>query len=337
MRTIHLETQNYGRILVICVISLVILTQTSKSLARYISPTVYESEYGIIDAVSIDAISDRLILAAENSITRLQFDNQEQHSFELMETDMDIPFIQYLNIKNQLRGFFCTPSVKKCWFINETDNTLSAREVVQQIYKEDFVWTRDGSVAIPLNQSDENVNFKLLFVINNSRGTFTNVFSLWKVAYDPAVMSPLKTGLSSLRIVSPHAFEVITGFQYDNKLYYLVTIRRRKGSPSFSTMLLQIDVSTSYPSIIATHLRCESSSVANTSYYLSDGIETLYVSFIGESYQHICGFRMADVSKYYKKVFEDCKLDHRGSRIIWLEETEKSPDLLNPCFNYVSY
>ena len=334
----------YIQLLCACVVSLLLLMLCVPTSARYLNSTVYESEYGLIDAISVDITSGCLVLGVSNSIIRLNFDRQEEQvlSFGPIETDMDIPFIESLHIKNQYHPFFCTPGSRKCLFVIPNGNKIYVHDVQQIINgKQKFIWTQDGSFALSLNDTEHKYDYKLVFVVNNVERTFSPIFSLWNISYDPMVMSPLETGLSGLKIVSPHVLKVIVGFQYDNKLYYLVRIKPRRTSRSRITRLLQIDITTSKHRVIATKLQCDLSSIATTAYYLKESPRVLYASFEGENDQIICGFKMVEVDKYFQKVREDCKMYHRGSRIVWLQEMVETPALIthrdfNPCFNYVS-
>ena len=309
--------------------------QFNLSVSRFFNSTVYESDNGFIDMVSVDTTSGLLVLATANSISKLNFDRQTNQTYFLRH-GVNISITELLTLRNKSYVFFCTSADVDCSLIADNGTGSYSHEVTDE--SGTFPRTSDGSNAISLH--GEKI-FSKLFVVNNVERKFSTIFSLWNISYDPAVLRPLNTGLTSLRMISPHTFNVLLEFQYNGKLYYIVRIRPRRRSRNFETNLLQIDLFLAKHQIIATRLRCGLASTVTAGYYLNHSPETLYGSFTGEGRQLICGFKMTEVDAYFKMVQKECKSSRRGSRITWLHETSEllGHDTLfglNPCFTYVS-
>lgn len=221
------------------VISLFLMMQCDLSISRFLNSTVYESDNGLIDVVSVDTTSGLLVLATANSISKLNFDRQTSQTYFLRH-GMNISFTELITLRNKSYMFFCSSADVECSFMAENGTGLYSREVTDE--SGIFPWTTDGSNAISLHGEVQDKIYNKLFVVNNVERKFSTIFSLWNISYDPAVLRPLNTGLTSLQMISPHTFNVHLEFQYNGKLYYIVRIRRRWTSRKFETNLLQIDL-----------------------------------------------------------------------------------------------
>ena len=304
---------------------------------KYLNSTIFQSEHGPIGAVLVDSTSSDLVLSATNSITRLKFDSQAENSFSL-GSNANLLCMELFVVRRKSYIFFCSTVEQKCYFLIENATGTYRLEVLDENRR--FPWSNDGSLSVPLHQEN---NSSTLFIVNNVEKTYdvSALFSVWKISYDPPRMESIVSGISSLNIVSPHRFHVITGFSYNDKVYLVVKIFFGRKRKPISTELLQINLYDSKQRVIATRFRCVDSSSADTAYYVDSSPETLFLSSETDSFQTLCGFEMKDVERHFQNALEGCKRKRRGSRIMWLDRKFESADhdfheKLNPCLPYVS-
>ena len=307
----------------------------------YLNSTSFQSDEGSIETLTEDRNTGDIIVSTSKSITRLNFTKQTQEL--LFSTNGTLAFMELCFQRGKSYIFACSYIEHKCYFVVE-NSTAVYREEILDIKNNGFPWTRDGVFSIPLRRDSNSVT---LFVASNVHSTYnvSSLFSVIKMSVKSSRMELVQTDITGLRIVSPHRFDVMAGFSFNNKVYLVVRIFFGGPSPRpikiIATELLQIDLYSIKPRVISTRIRCGNASTISAACFVDSSPETLFVSTDNDSVQILCGFEMKDVENHFRSALVGCKEKHRGSRIPWLDIKPKSADNnfhenLNPCFEYVS-
>ena len=324
--------RTFGIYLLMCTVLLI----QQRCEPVYLNSTSFQTDHGPIGTVMEDRTSGDIIVSTSSSITRLNFDMQT-HDL-LLSSNATVTLMEFFLVKGKPCVFACSYIERRCYFLIKNATRTYQREILD--VNNGLPWTNDGSFTVPFRQENNSVT---IFVANNVHNTYnvSSIFSVLKISFEPPRLESIQTGISGLGIVSPHSYEVMTSFLYNDRVYLLVRIFFGRHPKPISTELLQIDLYAGKHYVISTRIRCGTSFPMVAAYFVENSPETLFVSTETDDVQMLCGFEMKDVEIHFRNALVGCKETRRGSRIPWLDVKHNLADnsvheKLNPCFEYVS-